>query len=589
MEDLIGRTLGRYHIVEQLGKGGMAAVYKAYDTRLNRNVAIKVILPTLEQSEEFSKRFEREAKALGQLNHPNIVKVHDFGDQEGISYIVMEYLPGGSLRARMGKPLPYQEAARLTIPIARALAYAHQRKIIHRDIKPANILISESNEPMLTDFGIAKMIEAQETAPLTGTGVGIGTPEYMAPEQGMGKQVDERTDIYALGIVFYELVTGRKPFQADTPMAVMIKHMTDPLPRPRDFIADLPEEVERVIFTAVAKKPENRYRSMESFAEALEGLLHIIPTMSDSHRPVDRTAATLPLSQPGVGYPSNVIEPRSSARANGVPEPLGGRGTSPIVIEQPPVTQKPRKKSFLWVIIAVIAVVIGGGFCLVMGAYIFTLGTSGTATPTIRSTSILQTSESEITNVIPTGEDVQLGDLSNVKITLDDLPSGYKILTESDIQELGFTEEQLIGSMTSNLSEATIRNMTGYMTEDVEAFEIILSMLVYPLTSVERASFDLEILDPNIFLNNFTTGMSSTSTDPITVDILPDGDQVGDKSVGVSFFQSSSGVDIQGEAIVARRDRVILIAFVFFLPGSQPVPSISIAQILDAKLQNAMK
>jgi serine/threonine protein kinase len=274
MADLIGRSLGRYHILEQLGEGGMAVVYKAFDTRLERNVAIKVILPSKEHSEKFLKRFEREAKALAQLSHPNIVKVIDYGEYEGLPYLVMEYLSGGTLKSKLtGKSLSWQEAGMLLLPIARALAYAHEHKIIHRDIKPSNILVTESGEPMLSDFGIAKMLEAEETLDLTGTGVGIGTPEYISPEQAQGKVVDARSDVYSLGIVLYEMVTGRKPYQADTPYAVVIKHVNEPLPRPTNFVKELPTSVEGMLLKSLAKLPSDRFQDMTLFANALEKLV----------------------------------------------------------------------------------------------------------------------------------------------------------------------------------------------------------------------------------------------------------------------------------------------------------------------------
>ena len=184
----------------------------------------------------------------------------------------MEYLPGGTLKQRLTGLLPWQEAARLLLPIAHALEYAHQLKIVHRDIKPANILLTQTGEPMLSDFGIAKILESEETSSLTGTGVGIGTPEYMAPEQGLGEEVDYRADIYALGTVFYEMVTGRTPFHADTPLAVLLKKATEPLPRPRIYMANLPEGVEQVIIKALAKNPQDRYQDMAAFAKALEAL-----------------------------------------------------------------------------------------------------------------------------------------------------------------------------------------------------------------------------------------------------------------------------------------------------------------------------
>ena len=270
MSNLIGQTLGRYRILEQLGEGGMAVVYKAMDTRLGREVAIKVILPGRDHTEKFLKRFEREARALAQLSHPNIVKVLDYGEHEGLPFLVMEYIPGGNLKQRLTGLVPYQEAAQLLAPVARALAYAHSQKIIHRDVKPANILLTRSGDAMLSDFGIAKLLDIEETTELTSTGIGLGTPAYMAPEQGLGQAVDHRADIYALGVVFYELITGRKPYSADTPMAVLHKQLTEPLVRPSKIVSGLPNGVEQVLLKALAREPAQRYQSMPEFASALE-------------------------------------------------------------------------------------------------------------------------------------------------------------------------------------------------------------------------------------------------------------------------------------------------------------------------------
>jgi serine/threonine protein kinase len=202
MNDLIGKSLGRYHILEQLGEGGMATVYKAYDTRLEADVAVKVIrteniLPSV--LERSLKRFEREAKALARLNHPNIVRVTDYGEYEGKPYLVMPYFPGGTLKEKLGKQIPWQETIQILLPIVEALDYAHSHNMIHRDVKPSNILLAERGQPMLSDFGIAKMLDLEETVELTGTRAAIGTPEYMAPEQATAKTVDYRADIYSLG------------------------------------------------------------------------------------------------------------------------------------------------------------------------------------------------------------------------------------------------------------------------------------------------------------------------------------------------------------------------------------------------------
>ncbi len=271
-----GDSVGRYHILEPLGEGGMAAVYKAYDTRLEREVAIKFLRTELFGEavlEQLFKRFEREAKVLARMAHFHIVKIHDYGEHEGAPYLVMEYVPGGTLKARLGRPIPWAEAIELLLPVARALEYAHQRGVLHRDIKPSNVLITEGGEPLLSDFGIAKILEAGESQAITSTGVGIGTPEYMAPEQGLAQPVDGRTDVYALGVVLYEMLTGRKPYTADTPTAVLIKQIHDPLPDPRASVPDLPFEVEKVLLKALAKQPEFRYGSMSEMVKAMENLL----------------------------------------------------------------------------------------------------------------------------------------------------------------------------------------------------------------------------------------------------------------------------------------------------------------------------
>jgi len=288
MQDYSGVNLGPYQIIRPLGKGGMAAVYLALQTRLERNVAIKFISNDTTDPDRavmMLRRFDREAKTLAKLSHPNIVKVIDSGSYLNTPYIVMEYVAGGTLLAWTGRPMPYPRAARLLLPIARALAYAHGAGIIHRDIKPGNILISPNGDPMLSDFGIAKILDApQQETSLTGMNTGIGTPEYMAPEQWLNK-ISAQTDMYALGVVFYELITGRKPFQADTPAGILIKQSNEAPPRPISIISNLPGQVEDLILKALAKKPEDRFASMSVFADELERLIQGAPT-SGPHSPL---------------------------------------------------------------------------------------------------------------------------------------------------------------------------------------------------------------------------------------------------------------------------------------------------------------
>lgn len=267
---IIGQTIDRYHIIEQLGKGGMAIVYRAFDTRLETDVAFKLVRKeafTPENLERVLTRFTQEAKALAKLNHPNIVSVIDFGQYQDMPWMVMKYMPGGTLKQFTGTPMAPQKAATLLSPIADALAYAHDLEIVHRDVKPSNILITRTGAPMLSDFGIAKLLE-QTSPAMTDTGLGVGTPDYMSPEQWQGV-AGKASDQYSLGVVLYELVTGVKPYSADTPYAIGIKQATEPLSRPSDLSNAVSESVDRVIFKALAKNPENRYSSMAEFHHAL--------------------------------------------------------------------------------------------------------------------------------------------------------------------------------------------------------------------------------------------------------------------------------------------------------------------------------
>ena len=269
------KTIGRYEIEREIGRGGMAVVYKAFDPRLERAVAIKLIQSGAFGSNIFGhirERFEREAKALAKLRHPNIVKVLDYGEHEGSPYLVMDYLEGATLK-EVKKPLKVETAVRLIRPIADALDYVHRQGLLHRDVKPSNIMITPSQEVILTDFGIVKWLEDQDDFnTLTATGVGIGTPEYMAPEQGLGKPVDARSDAYALTVVFYELITGEKPYRGKTPVEVLMKQASEPIPDPRELVPELSESVKRFLDRAMAKRPEDRYPTMADYLRDLDGL-----------------------------------------------------------------------------------------------------------------------------------------------------------------------------------------------------------------------------------------------------------------------------------------------------------------------------
>ena len=276
MEDLTGKQFGHYHIVAPLGEGGMAAVYKAYQPAMERYVAIKVLPRHLASSEEFTARFRREARMLAQLQHSHILPVFDYGEAEGYPYIVMPFVPSGTLADLLrNNRLSLPQVRYIMTQIGEALSYAHGRGMIHRDVKPSNVLIDESGNCLLTDFGLARMAEA--STKLTGSGTVMGTPAYMSPEQGTGANIDHRSDIYSLGIILYEMVTGRVPYQAETPIAVVFKHIQAPLPSARTLNPNLPEAVELVLLKALAKSRDDRFQSAKDFVQALQKSLPDAP------------------------------------------------------------------------------------------------------------------------------------------------------------------------------------------------------------------------------------------------------------------------------------------------------------------------
>ena len=268
MEDITGKQLNRYQVVAPLGKGGMAAVYKAYHPETDRYVALKILPKHFASDPEFVGRFEQEARLIAQLQHPHILPVFDYGEADGYTYIVMPFVETGTLAALLqGVPLPLTQIRRIISQMGDALDYAHSRGIVHRDVKPSNILIDERGNCLLMDFGIAKMVAG--TKHFTQTGGVIGTPSYMSPEQGLGMKPDGRSDIYSLGVVLYQMATGRLPFDAETPMAVAIKHIHDPLPPPRSVNPNLPEATERVILKALTKERDDRYATAAEMVAAL--------------------------------------------------------------------------------------------------------------------------------------------------------------------------------------------------------------------------------------------------------------------------------------------------------------------------------
>lgn len=303
--------IGIYEIKSELGRGGMATVYLAYDPRFEREVAVKVLPRELLHADpQFRLRFEREAKIIAQLEHSAIVPVYDVGEADGQPYFVMRYMNGGSLSERIKSGImTVEEALRILSIIAPGLDEAHSKGIIHRDIKPSNILFDRRNNPYISDFGIAKLSQAQ-AGNVTGSAI-IGTPAYMAPEQAQGDSIDGRADIYSIGIILYEMLTGRQPYEADTPMAVAIKHITDPVPRILLANPKLPEGLDTIIQKAMAKNKNDRFTTTTDLTNALRDIRSnptVIPTKVST--PEKGTVVSKkPVAEPAVPAPKKAFSP----------------------------------------------------------------------------------------------------------------------------------------------------------------------------------------------------------------------------------------------------------------------------------------
>jgi serine/threonine protein kinase len=264
----IGENVGPYRIIEQLGQGGMATVYKAYHASLDRYVALKVLHPAFHQDQTFTMRFQREARVVARLEHQNIVPIYDYSEHEGRPYLVMKYIEGDTLKARLNQgPLTSEEIEHVVNSVGYALAYAHRQGILHRDIKPSNVMIATDGTMYLADFGLARIAEAGEST-MSSDSI-MGTPQYISPEQAMGKKdLDAGTDIYSFGVMLYEMVVGRVPFTADTPFSIIHDHIYTPLPLPMTVNPNVPETVQRVLLKALAKDRSDRYTTTEELIKA---------------------------------------------------------------------------------------------------------------------------------------------------------------------------------------------------------------------------------------------------------------------------------------------------------------------------------
>jgi hypothetical protein len=304
-----GVEVGPYKIVEQVGRGGMATVFKAYQPALERMVAVKVLPEFLAEDPQFRERFRREAVAIAKLRHPNILAVYDHGEFDGQPYIVTEFVEGGTFAAELGRPIGILRATEVLEPIASALDYAHRRGVLHRDVKPSNILITKDGSPVLGDFGLARMMATNER--LTRLDTVVGTPEYMSPEQCAGTETGPASDQYALGVVAYEALTGHPPYHAETPAAVMLAQIQSPLPPPHTVNADLAGPVESALMRALAKEPADRFPDCTDFVETLTGVRAPAPVAA-----IPRPVAAVP---PTAAIPERVVAaaPPPASRPSG--------------------------------------------------------------------------------------------------------------------------------------------------------------------------------------------------------------------------------------------------------------------------------
>jgi len=362
MTDLVGRTLGQYKILAEIGHGGMADVYRAIQTSIGREVAIKVMPAHFLQDRTFLERFTREVRVIAQLQHPRILPVYDFGEQDGMPYIVMAYMTGGTLADRIEESpggLPLDAAAWYVGQIAEALDFAHSKGIIHRDFKPSNVLLDEANNVLLADFGIAKVTEA--TAQLTGSGI-VGTPAYMAPEMARPGGVTPLVDVYALGVTLYQMLTGRIPFLAATPMGVLMAHAVEPIPDARQRRPDLSDSVQAIIERGMAKDPMDRYPTAGELAADLNLTAPSAAPAARRYKPLAHEPG------PEDGVPQEVValvrqgKKIEAVRALRAAKQLGLREAKDIVDEierrHPAPATRPYKLSCLQVAVLVAAFIL---------------------------------------------------------------------------------------------------------------------------------------------------------------------------------------------------------------------------------------
>lgn len=366
--DFTGQTFGSFKLIEQLGRGGMATVYRGYQESIDRNVAIKILPPEFLHDPNFADRFISEARMLAKLIHASILPLYDFGMANDVPYIVMPLMVNGTLADRLKQgPLSVAETLRIMKPIAAALDYAHRQGVIHRDIKPSNILFDHDDAPYLGDFGIAKALEA--TSGLTGTGI-IGTPDYMSPEQAQGEKLDGRSDLYSLAVVIYQLLSGQQLFKATTPMSIVLKHITEAPPPIRGLRPDLPLAMDTVLCKALSKRPADRYQTATELVNALTAAADEINRYASVERGTLLKPDIRKPPTPGTPMPPVAARPLTPPTPTPPYKPPTQPPYTPPAYVLPPYAPAPQKKGLGWLggigigmfitIVLVILLVVGG-------------------------------------------------------------------------------------------------------------------------------------------------------------------------------------------------------------------------------------
>ncbi len=500
------KTLGKYEIVERLGRGGMAEVYRGYHVALDRYVAIKLLHAFLADDPEFKSRFEKEAQNVAKLKHPNIVQVYDFEyDQANESYyMVMELIEGPTLKDRLfdldkaNEQMALPEALRIVHDAGAALAYAHRQGMIHRDVKPANLMLDKDGRVVLTDFGIAKIVTGVQ---FTASGGMVGTPAYMAPEQGLGEAGDERSDIYSLGVILFQLCTGRLPYEADTPLATILKHLNEETPRPMHLNPGLPREVEKIILKAMAKEPDDRFDTAQDMAEHIEQVLNDEALYSGQRPAITAIASS--------EFNTTPVEPIRAVQ----PAPAPADDTTPL-----PAVQPGGMSRLSWILLGIIAVIVLGGL---WGANngVFSIALLATQTPTPTETG---TPTPSLTPTTTPTETPTLTATPSPTLTPTATPSHTptSTLTETPTATPTETETPTATSTPSATATATdTPTATLTPTTDITATLIQATLLADSMTAtVSACNYDYAIIRPDQEDDQFRYYAAYTaSTEPVYI------------------------------------------------------------------------